>query len=237
MIDVIIPTLLRTDKEVFKYTLDQLNESSVVGKIIIIDNSQTAAFKEQYSECLTDKVDVVELNKNIFVNPSWNLGMQKVESPHYAIINDDIMAHKEAFNIADQVLAQRDNIGLVTFNTHQSVPLSDYSSMVNNLDGNYKITDKIPNNGRIGWFMAGRTCQWIPIPDELLIFFGDDFIYRTLRKRKYAPVIADFPIVHFESTTVSDSRLFKEQFMPIIRSDTQMWTHKIVKELVNGRYC
>ena len=70
MFSIVIPTLQK-DTMILKMLLDELNQDQTVGEIILIDNSL------QGFEYNSDKLRIIIPNENLFVNPSWNLGVEK----------------------------------------------------------------------------------------------------------------------------------------------------------------
>ena len=76
MIDVVIPTLMKIDTTSLKYSLCQLFASLHVNKVVIIDNSGTGQFSKKIN-LKNDKLEIHELEANIYVNPAWNLGVSK----------------------------------------------------------------------------------------------------------------------------------------------------------------
>ena len=56
----------------------------VLFEIILIDNSL------QGFEYNSDKLRIIIPNENLFVNPSWNLGVEKAKFDYVGILNDDI---------------------------------------------------------------------------------------------------------------------------------------------------
>lgn len=227
MIDVVIPTLLLSNPDVFKYTLKQLNESKVVGKIIIIDNTDAKRFRNEFKNFITDKFEIIEHGKNIFVNPAWNQGMEKVTSNYYLILNDDILCHKYLLNICNAYLNEEKNVGLITITTKNGMKTNVYDAEIQKViegKNDAKFNTKMPHN-RQGWFMCGRTSDWKAIPDTIKIFYGDDFIYRELRKKKKKCVIlSPYFISHFESTTVNTSNdRRKKEIKNVIKQDHIEW--------------
>ena len=87
--------------------LDELNQDQTVGEIILIDNSL------QGFEYNSDKLRIIVPNENLFVNPSWNLGVEKAKFDYIGILNDDILLPK---NLVSDVYSflQGENIGLVS---------------------------------------------------------------------------------------------------------------------------
>ncbi len=105
MFSIVIPTLQK-DTKILKMLLDELSQDQTVGEIILIDNSL------QGFEYNSDKLRIIIPNENLFVNPSWNLGVEKAKFDYVGILNDDILLPK---NLVSDVYSflQGENIGLV----------------------------------------------------------------------------------------------------------------------------
>ena len=83
-VSVIIPTLWKA-KEFTDHLVDVLVDDESVGEIIIIDNAPT-------DFCYTDeKVYTLKQSENLYVNPSWNLGVEESDYDKFIILNDDII--------------------------------------------------------------------------------------------------------------------------------------------------
>lgn len=232
MIDVVIPTLLNTKKEVFSYTLNELNNSIYVNKIIIIDNTEDNLFKHLYKDSITDKMQLIEPNGNILVNPAWNKGLEEVTSEFYLLLNDDILCSEYIISCCDYIL-RTTKVSLLTCSTiNKLIDVDNYKKMIQK-DVKPMVTSSIPNN-RIGWFMCGRKNEWIPIPKELKVFYGDDFIYSNLRiHKKTINMISNLNIVHYESTTINTHI---NNIRPIIKNDRLIWEAVIHKNIMRGIY-
>lgn len=87
MFSIVIPTLQK-DTKILKMLLDELSQDQTVGEIILIDNSL------QGFEYNSDKLRIIIPNENLFVNPSWNLGVEKAKFDYIGILNDDILLPK-----------------------------------------------------------------------------------------------------------------------------------------------
>lgn len=206
MIQVVIPTMCLCPKEIFSYTLEQMELSSSVEKVIIIDNTVDKRFKDEYE--VGSKVEVIENGKNIYVNPAWNQGLELVTSEHYMILNDDIAVQHYIFNVLNWILETHDEIGILTVKTIENMPLDQYKEKIDKISEmkpDITFTTKMLNpSGIQGWLMVGRTKDWKPIPPELRIWYGDDFIYsRCRRSGKKALNITSYFVDHFVSSTVS----------------------------------
>lgn len=237
MIDVIIPTLLLTDKVIFDYTLKQMIDCDVINKIIILDNTDDRRFKDDYSEFFSsNKLTLIENGENIFVNPAWNLGLSLVESEYFVILNDDVLCHKSIFEICDNKMKEDPAVGLLTVNTLQSQGIDYYENHIAQTSGNTPTFSPNIFRNRVGWFMCGRKDQWVDIPTSIKVFYGDDFIYALARhhKRKVLSLESQ-SIVHFESTSVNNKEIFAPIIHGIIQEDARQWP-AIQNGVRSGRY-
>ena len=82
-VSVVIPTLQK-NLELLNNLVKTLHNDVFVSEIIIIDNSTKGYTYE------SDKVRVIIPKENLFVNPSWNLGVKEAKEDKIAILNDDI---------------------------------------------------------------------------------------------------------------------------------------------------
>ena len=82
-ISVIIPTLQKS-VETLNNLVKELVTDESVKEILIIDNS-LKGYKFN-----SEKVRVIIPKENLFVNPSWNLGVKEAKYEYICIANDDI---------------------------------------------------------------------------------------------------------------------------------------------------
>ena len=118
MFSIVIPTLQK-DNRVLNLLIDELAESKCVGEIIIIDNS-CSGFP------VSEKVRVIVPDKNLYVNPAWNLGVQESKYEFVGILNDDIVFPKNSFEQIYSFLAEN-TIGLLGLD---SIKRSDKTEII-----------------------------------------------------------------------------------------------------------
>ena len=173
MFSIVIPTLQK-DTMILKMLLDELNQDQTIGEIILIDNSL------QGFEYNSDKLRIIVPNENLFVNPSWNLGVEKAKFDYVGILNDDILLPK---NLVSDVYSflQGENIGLVGIDKksilgYKPEEIEDYPQ---NSEIKYL---PIKNDLYIGyWGVAifGKKSNFSEIPREMKIWCGDNFLLKT----------------------------------------------------------
>lgn len=166
-IRVIVPTMWNYPKfwDFAKYIL----KLDVVTEFVIINNAPELT---PDLELLTDpKVKVISFGKNIYVNPAWNCGTWGCKTDVICVINDDFIFDIRVFYKASEFITNEMGcIGLSEQVVEDGkVPLKQ---------GHIEFT---PYTGQSRWgcgvlfFMP--TKNWIDIPSDLLVCFGDDFIF------------------------------------------------------------
>lgn len=159
---VVIPTLWKS-KRTFDL-IDSLKECDYIDEIIIIDNALEKAI-----DIKVGKVRKISFGENIYVNPAWNKGIELAKNECIALLNDDINFDSNIF-------------GVITEN------ILTYSGIIGMGEGNYKdpIDDEKgpyidmwkPGVNDWGWgcFILLKKSHWKPIPNEIKIWYGDNFI-------------------------------------------------------------
>jgi hypothetical protein len=199
MIDIVIPTLMQCDEEIFEYSLREANASPAVNQIIIIDNSGTKHFKSNLN-----KVKSFGMRENIFVNAAWNIGVDLSQSEHVVIMNDDIACRRENYDFINEVLSASD-CGLCSIKTNNINNLNEYLND-NNLNDTISTDENFGNsdNNKTGWFFGVKKSLWKNIPDSIKIIYGDDLIYLRIRKLGYKTKnITNTTIGHLGSKTIN----------------------------------
>lgn len=204
---IIIPTLWKS-KRIHKLLKDLIDTESV-GEIIIIDNSRE--FHKYYEKL--PKVKVLEPFFNIYVNPAWNYGVRESAFNCIALVNDDISFDTTIFNKAtEEKLKTRGFLGMHKDNYKKDVVNEPFAEpwVGQTFDG-------------WGCLIMFHKSHWIDIPNELKIWFGDNF----MREINPAPVsvLKNFPIESEMSTTSDESR-----WNEIKKLDTQFYMNNLKKK-------
>ena len=160
---VIIPTLWKSNRT--HKLLSDLIKCQYVDEIILIDNA--GKFFEYY-EAL-DKVKLVKVEENIYVNPAWNLGIKIAKNDLIALVNDDINFDTNVFGVIDEnILNQFGIVGMGEGN---------YKEQMDETKGPYLDVWK-PGVNDWGWgcMILLDKKNWIDIPDNIKIWYGDNII-------------------------------------------------------------
>lgn len=169
---VIIPTMWRA-QDVFHIALRNLIRHPMVDDIIIIDNDHSN--NPGWAFLKDDKVRVLVQQENIGVNPAWNLGVSLAKNEMLCISNDDIYFDVRLFEkITPRI--KEENSGAYGIITGEAIfnqpPSTDYS-----IDFKQWVPGDIIHCFGQLFFM--KKSDWVHIPEELKIFFGDDFVFHS----------------------------------------------------------
>jgi hypothetical protein len=194
---VIIPTMWKSERTL--NLLEELNSCDLIEEIIIIDNCfyNRPQFNLKKCKLITQK-------NNIYVNPAWNLGVNLAKNNLIAICNDDI--HFDVKSTFDFISRNTSFLGCIGIHPQSYQAESDGFSLETGYD-----TDK-------GWgcLMFCKKENWIEIPGNLKIGYGDDWL--ALTNRPHYSLVCKTKIETEMSTTSK-----RNEFRPIISSDIQTW--------------
>ena len=226
-ITVVIPTMLMCPKDIFNYTLNQLEQSDLVKSIIIIDNTEDKDFDKHFA--LTSKIQHLKLPGN--QGATYNPGMKLCCTDYYLLLNDDVACRSSILDNCFRIMELDKNIGLIQVNTKRMQPLDEYIQDTGEDD---KISVFFPDNPSqcmTGWFQFGRTEDWEPIPNELKFFYGDNLLlaHMALNGRKVARIVSDH-VSHMESSTVN-------KMVPVQSAlkEEGVLFNKIIKRMVDAK--
>ena len=178
---VIIPTLQRSDE--LHPLVEQCAAHPLVLEVLVINNAPEPL------SWGSPKVRVLQQAENIYVNPAWNLGAREARGKYLAIINDDIRFADEAFSLTATAL-RRGWFGIVSPSRSCFFPRQTGSP-------GFRLADT--GSPFRGTFMAMRRLDYVPVPDDLLIWGGDDWLF--MNQRRPNAVLVNTPFVTDMGTT------------------------------------
>ena len=181
---IVIPTLWKS--EVTMDLLNGLTSCDYVGEILVIDNCPD----QRPSITQNSKIKILSQIKNIFVNPAWNLGVNKSKFDMICLCNDDVLFDLDVFRYLDSLKIKR-----TIFGCHWSNYETDIT------EKNTKLGHSIGQGWGCILFFSKQ--YYLPIPDELIIYAGDDWL---VDKFKYVKSIC-FNVRTIMSTTSSIKEL------------------------------
>ena len=193
-ISVIIPTIWSTD---YIYeSVEIMSKIDIIDEIIIINNRPSACKRKLEF----DKVKEFSFDENLYVNAAWNFGVYKSKNEKICILNDDVLIDSLAFYYA-LFLLDDIKIGVIGISKICFIGATDYK------------VEKIETRNRgYGTVMFLRKSEYVPIPEDLKIWFGDDWIIKNNVDRVYR---MSGPFVK----TIMSSTSSSEEFTQIINND------------------
>lgn len=196
---VIIATMWKYNR--FPEILRSLVSCTYVQDIVIINNSGEKNI--QFDSILfNEKIRIFNFEKNLGVNPAWNFGMKQTKYDKVCILNDDLEFDTRVF---EKLLPYYDVrfgaaglcAGLVEFDQPQIT------------NGSIDIIEVAQHNVHsFGTLMFIDKKNWIDIPEELIIYYGDTFILnRSIFTGKINYLITNMNYYTPGSTTCSSVEL------------------------------
>ena len=219
-VSVVIPTLQK-NVELLNNLVKALNNDNSVTEIIIIDNSIKGYAYE------SDKVRVIVPKENLFVNASWNLGVKEAKEDVVALLNDDITIPE---NFCQSVVSQmHEKMGVVGFHR-------DYIINIPKVVPTLASTDIVLEKaiGRCSYFgvaMFLYKTSYFEIPEDIKIYWGDDWLYFQNKKRKRNNYyIVGQEIYHYGSLSSTDKVVapYSKNDSKLYRKYTRTWWQKII---------
>ena len=209
MLSIVIPTLQK-NKEILYNLIDSLDTDNSVGEIIIIDNSLKGI------EYISQKVRVITPKENLFVNPSWNLGVKEAKYDIVALFNDDISVSE---NFCSSVISKMTpDMGIVGFNSGEYMEVCDkFSEQPIKTEITLEPIKYMDKYFGVAMFFFKNA--YTQIPNEMKIVYGDNFlIYNCQKNKKMCYRINGQKILHIGSLSSSNPKL-----KPICKNDSKIY--------------
>lgn len=147
-------------------SIQVFNTSACVDEIIIIDNNSHSSLDLS----TFSKVIHIKNENNLYVNPSWNLGVKLSKNENIIIANDDLVIK----NI-DDILLHSD------INDYDLIGL-DYKN-INKGNGVVIKNSNINMEKGFGCFIVTKKSKYINIPEEIKIWYGDVFLFNSIKNK------------------------------------------------------
>jgi len=210
-VSAIIPTLWKT-KKFIDHLVEVLISDESVGEIIIIDNNPTDFFYDN------EKVVMLKQKENLYVNPSWNLGIEECDYDKFIIFNDDIIIPYNFVSQLEGLLTE--DIGLIGLDAPSVIKVETFEDiMITFLNREINLKSVETRNWGFGMVIAGNIKSYHKIPENIRIWYGDDYLFQMNNcngKTNY--VVDDIPI-YTKASSTSDL----EEFDEVKNIDTLMY--------------
>lgn len=193
---VIIPTMFKRP-DITNELLSNLYEDPAVSEVLVINNTEDPNNVTNIN--ISKKLSIHSLGKNIYVNPAWNLGVSKSKEDYIALVNDDVTIAEGLFTGISKVPLE--NLGILGA-SHGSISQSETPKRF--LAKEFMIRGISERTWAFGVFMAMYKRNYPPIPEDLLVWCGDDYIYHQNRILGRQNCILMCPIETTMSSTSND---------------------------------
>ena len=179
MISFIIPTIWKAE-EIYK-SIEQFKRlQNKNSELIIIDNTHSDFYDKD------PRITIVKCSNNIFVNPSWNIGVKLAKNKYICLLNDDIyFNYVTLFNNFERFINQNPNLGLIGFNHNSRIRDNNILNKDNDELMLVDTTGVVPF--AYGCCIFLKKEDYFDIYEECKIFYGDTILIVSIvdTKRKY----------------------------------------------------
>lgn len=222
-LSVIIPTMQKNTKILLKL-LKNISQDKVVDEIILIDNAGKGFDKDILN---VEKVVPVINAENRYVNPTWNQGVELAKNEYWALLNDDILVSDDfCTNVVSKIKPSMGIIGVATDSVQTLNPdLVDNIFVESAKDLKLKVAKQ--RNLYFGTAMFGSKKAYYKIPEELLIWYGDDYLFKMNNKKfRKNYNITNVKIYHLHSLTSK-----RPEFQGILKKEEKLFSEVYVPKL------
>jgi SAM-dependent methyltransferase len=158
-------------KKWLKSILSDIQNNTVwPDEILVIDNSNAGVGESVCEKFPLLPIRYLSQETNLGVNASWNLGAAEAKTELVSILNDDLELPSGFFESTIRTFESVQAVGLVAPQTGIAANRV-YSSP------DEPFLTILPQ--REGWAFTMRKSLYKPIPDSLVTFCGDDFLYQS----------------------------------------------------------
>ena len=216
-LSVIIPTVQKNLRVLYQ-SLGILQNDDVVSEIFIINNFD----KELCVPPHLKKVRIYHPEENLYVNKSWNIGIENIENERFLILNDDIVGCEYfCSKVLETNILEDEKTGLVGLsgtyiNQYSNKTVKLKTPVINEQD----IVSFIPltrylHTGDWGSAFFGKKSSYYEIPEDIKIIYGDNYLlYQNQINNKINYEIKGLPFNHIHSLSSAS-----KEFSPIVCLD------------------
>jgi GT2 family glycosyltransferase/ubiquinone/menaquinone biosynthesis C-methylase UbiE len=165
-------------------------------KLTVLDQNSSEDGSGEYFLSLPSHIEFIQNYRNQPLNHIWNWFVERSDTPYICLLNNDVRISPNFLSSALEVFEKEPNVGFVNHVTNNN----NYRTRWDKLE--YRIID-FPY--RQGWDPIFRKECYSPIPEDLLFFYGDDYIYSKLYSSGMkGAYVLNSPMIHFERSTTTE---------------------------------
>jgi hypothetical protein len=186
-----------------KCLIEEFVSSELTNEIIIIDNNNSNSIELDNS---LKKIKIIKNKKNIYVNPSWNLGVELSQNDDIIISNDDLCIKKVDRILKKIKKSKFDLIGLNLENINKSPDV-----IIDRKEG--------PMKKGFGCFFYIRKKKYQPIDNDIKIWYGDNILHDSISNKG---------IISFNEIDIELSKTVKStnNLIEILENDKNVYRRK-----------
>ena len=197
VLTVVVPTMWKFPP--FPDFLNRMLDYPCVHQVILVNNQS----EHTPSHPVIDHpgLKMLDFGRNIFVNPSWNTGVYHSQTELVCIANDDILFDLKLFDLVEK--EYQPHMGCVGL----------HGACTSQAEAFLEVHQHQPCFG-FGQLMFVSQKNWVDIPPELLVFFGDNWIFDTHKQKlgsNYFISNLTYHTPHAQSTQSQAWRLDQER--------------------------
>lgn len=162
-------------------------------KITVVDNGSDEEGTDNFLDSL-DGATVIRNDNNEPINHIWNTFAEQSDGEYLCLLNNDVRLSPNYLSSSVEVFKKDKSIAVVNHTTN----LTAYSQWSEKLS-----YVKIYKCYRQGWDIFIKKERYHHIPDEMLFYFGDDYLYSMIYDDGfYGAYVLNSPLIHYCSKTV-----------------------------------
>ncbi|MBI4962515.1 MAG: glycosyltransferase [Desulfomonile tiedjei] len=185
-------------------------------EVLVVDNGvSTGNGVQDICEGFSDlNVRYLPQQTNRGVNASWNLAMSEAQCHILSILNDDLILPNNFFSLVLKTFQTYPDAGFVVPNT------VNYPQQVKSHNSDPVVVTQLV---REGWAFTIRRAGVEAIPTSLQVFFGDDWVFEQIRKRKLSTLkITNCYVYHYVGISQNVQKR-KDLGLPSLEEDRGAW--------------
>jgi len=185
---------------------DLLKQTNKNFNITLIDQGSTENGTTKYLNSLSknSRIKIIKNDTNVSLNKLWNDFYLNNKEDYLCYLNNDVRLTDNFIQDTIDILDKDDKVGIVVHSTN-SFKYNDKNDELNYVIPKEKIKQ--------GWDFTIRKSVYKIIPNELLFYFGDDWLFHHCYQQKYNVAIClSSPIIHYAEKSAKYSPVnFKQE--------------------------
>lgn len=190
--------------------VNEILSHPLVSELILIDNSEINKMipvGDDIFDMTNPKLIYIKEGCNTYVNPAWNKGVRLAKEDKLLIINDDVITDLGIIDFMHDLITE--DKGMIGAGESCWNPLGDDETV-----GLNEIIDRKPRYGSL-FFIHKNSYR--TIPEQLKVWYGDDWLFYKSGKPRYE--IVNWPMGGGGSQTVD-----LPQFHQLKMNDGLLWS-------------